>query len=288
MAPLFTILLPIVRPPLFLPFAIESVLGQGLGDFELLVLCDGAPPETMACAEGYARRDPRVKVFAFPKGERNGEAHRHRLLAGANGRLVAHIADDDLWLPNHLEEMAVLLSAADFGNILDVAVRPDGSIGMIPDDIGLPQTRRRMLAEKLNAFGLTFAGYRLAAYHRLPDGWTPAPPELWSDLHMWRKFLRVEGLTFASRAAVTALQFAKRDWSGLPVERQQEAHRLYSERIRDLAARSAIVEVAWRALIHRTQQSERQPLLRAARASLGRLYRKLDSLTGTSRIRGPR
>src|SRR5262245_9622431 len=100
MSPLFAILLPITRPPAVLPLAIESVLAQTIADFELLVICDGAPPETVACAEDYAGRDPRVKVFAHPKGARHGEAYRHSALATSDARYVAHICDDDLWMPN--------------------------------------------------------------------------------------------------------------------------------------------------------------------------------------------
>ena len=40
-----------------LPFAIESVLAQSVHEFELLIICDGAPPETIACARDYAGRD---------------------------------------------------------------------------------------------------------------------------------------------------------------------------------------------------------------------------------------
>src|SRR5215212_6860014 len=112
MAPLFTVLLPVTRPPLLLPCAIESVLEQAIGDFDLCVICDGAPPETVACAEEYARRDPRVKVLVFPKGERHGEAHRHTALSDSAARYVAHITDDDLWFPDHLAEMEKLLSGA--------------------------------------------------------------------------------------------------------------------------------------------------------------------------------
>src|SRR5262249_13068748 len=105
MSPLFAILLPIIRPPALLPLAIDSVLAQTITDFELLVVCDGAPPETVTCAEGYARRDPRVKVFPHPKGARRGEAYRHSALATSTARYVAHIGDDDLWMPDHLTEM---------------------------------------------------------------------------------------------------------------------------------------------------------------------------------------
>src|SRR5579863_7590189 len=246
MPPLFTVLLPIVRPPVFLPSAIETVLGQTVGEFELMVLCDGAPAETVACAEAYGRRDARVKVFPFAKGEGFGEAHRHALLAGAAGRYVAHVCDDDLWFPNHLEEMAILLSAADFGNLLHVYLRFGGRFEILPGDLGLPETRSRMLKENLNAFGLSFAGYRLDAYRRLSEGWTPAPPGDWSDLHMWRKFLRADGFAFATRAAVTALQFAAPERRNASFEQRQEENRLYLERLRDPGARHEMVEAVWR------------------------------------------
>src|SRR6202035_4475341 len=83
--PRFTVLLPVHRPPALLPFAIETVLAQEVDDFELFVICDGAPAETAACARDYARRDKRVRVFTFAKGERHGEAYRHQALTQAGG-----------------------------------------------------------------------------------------------------------------------------------------------------------------------------------------------------------
>ena len=67
MSPLFSVLLPITRPPVLLPFAIESVLEQSIADFELLVICDGAPPETVACGGAYAKSDAREGAL-LPKG----------------------------------------------------------------------------------------------------------------------------------------------------------------------------------------------------------------------------
>jgi glycosyltransferase involved in cell wall biosynthesis len=245
MPALFTILLPITRSPHFLPFAVESVAGQSIGDFELLIVCDGAPPETVAAAEAFARRDPRIKALAFPKGARHGEAHRHAALSQAAGRHVAHIADDDLWLPNHLEEMALLLSAADFGNTPHVSIQPGGQVDLWPGDLGRPALRQRMLKGSYNLFGLSFAGYRLEAYRRLAEGWSPAPAGMPSDLHMWRKFIRNAGMTFATRAVVTALQFAspaRRDW---PVERRREEIRSYAARLSEPRERDALIEAAW-------------------------------------------
>ena len=82
-----------------LPFAIESVLAQSVLEFELFIICDGAPAlYSVACARDFACLDTRVKVFPFPKGQRHGEAHRDTVLGRAAGRYVAQIADDYLWV----------------------------------------------------------------------------------------------------------------------------------------------------------------------------------------------
>ena len=269
MSRLFSVLLPITRPPVLLPFAIESVLAQSVLDFELFIICDGAPTESVACAQDFARRDTRVRVFPFRKGQRHGEAHRHTVLECAAGRYVAQIADDDLWFPDHLAELEILLSNADFGNLLHVFLHPDGRVEILPGDIGLPETRQRMLTEKFNLFGPTVAGYRLDAYRRLPEGWAPAPNDVWSDLHMWRKFLRMESFVFATRAVVTGLVFATPQRIDITLEQRKDENRTYFERILDPRRRNEIIQMAWYSLLNRELESERQVLeLGAARDNL--------------------
>jgi glycosyltransferase involved in cell wall biosynthesis len=253
--PLFTILLPIVRPPALLPFAIQSVGAQIIQDFELFVICDGAPDETRVCANRFAAEDDRIRVFAFDKGERNGEAHRHTALAEASGRYVAHIADDDLWFPDHLTELAKLLAKVDFGNLTHVYV-VDGKALALPGDLASKQTRDSMLSDspKYNFFGLSVAGYRLDAYRRLPEGWAPAPKGIWTDLHMWRKFLRCPGVTAGTRVAITSLQFATPQRKDLTLEARGDENRCWFERIRDPAQRDTISQEV---LLRISTESER-------------------------------
>jgi len=257
MSPLFSVLLPVTRPPALLPFAIESVLWQSVAEFELLVICDGAPLETVACARAYAESDGRVKVFDFPKGPRHGEEYRDRVLTKARGRNVAQICDDDLWFPNHLEQMERLLADADFGNLLHVHVRPSGTFEIVPGDLGLPDVRQRMMEERYNFFGLSFAGYRLESYKKLPERWAPAPPDIWTDLFMWRKFLAMQDFVFATRAAVTALHFDAPERHGSTLDQRQDENRRFFERIRDPRARREIEEAALHSLLDRTIESDR-------------------------------
>jgi glycosyltransferase involved in cell wall biosynthesis len=261
----FTILLPVHRPPALLVYAIDSVLAQTLTDFDLFVICDGAPVETVTCAQAYAARDTRVRVFAFPKGERFGEAHRHAALAQASGEYIAHIADDDLWLPNFLEEMAELLRGADFGNLLHVYVHPDGRIEAVPCDLARPALRQRMLNEKFNRFGLSFAGYRLQAYRRLPEGWSPAPTSVWTDLHMWRKFLSRTDMIFATRMAIAGLCFLSPRRTEMSLADRATEIRHWHQRVQDEGERRRIVESAWQSLVNRSLDDE-DALMAATRA----------------------
>jgi succinoglycan biosynthesis protein ExoW len=232
-APQFTVLLPVHRGPDMLPFAIESVLRQSRPDFELVVICDGAPASTLVCALGYAEEDPRIRVSAHEKGKRHGELYRDQALQEASGDFVCQIADDDLWFPDHLAEMAVLLGAVDFGNLTHTGVTPAGRFEPSMLDLGVPEVRRRMLQTPFNFLGPTATGYRMEAYRNLPDRWAPGPSDVWSDLNMWRKFLRQPDLKFGTRHSVTSLAFATPQRRSFSAEQRREENRSYAERIRD-------------------------------------------------------
>lgn len=232
----FTILLPVLRPPDMLPLAIRSVLAQTEADFELCVICDGAPPETAEVARAFAARDPRVLVFPFPKGARHGETHRAAVLDGARSEFVAHIGDDDLWLPDHLVILARLLARADFVNVPGFHIRPDRRLWALPiADLADADARRRMLQTRWNFFGPTECGYRISAYRSLPEGWAPGPEDLQSDLNMWRKFLRRPGLRLRSGQALSTLKFPTPDWGHLSLAGRQIANQAVWDLMQDPA-----------------------------------------------------
>lgn len=245
--PLFTILLLIHRPPDMLPLALESVLAQGRQSFEIFIVCDGAPDETVSEAERLARDDDRIHVRAFPKGERHGELYRARVIeTESRGRYICHIDDDDLWMPGFLDGMERLLDAVDFGNLLQVAVKPDGGLRLIGFDLGSPEVRNRMVNQRWNFFGPSVCGYRRTAYDRLERGWSPAPEDLPTDLFMWRKFLRRDDITAATRHDIGALcPRAPRRQHMTMAERAAENSTLL-ERIRDPESRDELIQTVRR------------------------------------------
>lgn len=238
--PAFTVLAPIHRPPDLLPFAIRSVLGQTRHDFELFIICDGAPEATAEAARAFAAQDRRIRAFVHPKGQRHGEAWRHLALQEARGRIVCQIGDDDLWFPDHLAEAEALLAAADFGDTLPMYLQADGRPRLFFADFGDPALRRRMVEGPINAFGPTPAAYRLETYRALPVGWSPAPEGTWTDLFMWRKFLALPDIRCATRFVVTSLTFPqglRRDWS---LERRRGEIAAIAARVADPARRDEL------------------------------------------------
>jgi glycosyltransferase involved in cell wall biosynthesis len=188
--------------------AIASIKRQTLQDFEVFVIGDGVPDETRMLMTKACEEDKRFRFFDYPKGQRTGETYRNRALQEANGEIVCYLADDDLWLPNHLEAMLRASEDADFFHSLHAGVNPDGSMFFFPSNLNDNTVRSLMCHTTANRFGLSFCGHTLSAYHALPSGWHTAPEGVPTDLHMWRQFLLQETVRARTVFRVTALGFA--------------------------------------------------------------------------------
>jgi glycosyltransferase involved in cell wall biosynthesis len=95
----------------FLAEAVESVLAQSFGDFELIISDDGSTDATAEIARALQQREPaRIRLVV---GERNqGKPFAlNRALALRRGELVAWLDGDDVMLPGKLERQVSALSA---------------------------------------------------------------------------------------------------------------------------------------------------------------------------------
>lgn len=147
--------------------------------------------------------------------------------------------------PDHLKELAALLAEVEFGNLLLMGMEPDGSPKFFAGDLADPDFQRRLLSERWNFFGPTITGYRLSTYRRMPEGWAPAPPDVWSDLHMWRKFLRLDGITVDTRFTIQSLCLHNSRRLHMTLERRRDETERWMNIIRDPARRAAMVNRYW-------------------------------------------
>jgi glycosyltransferase involved in cell wall biosynthesis len=98
--PQFSVMVPCYNQAHFLPAALDSLLAQTHPDWEALVVDDGSTDATSDVAQGYARRDARIRPFRKPNG---GVASAlNRALAEARGEWICWLSSDDLFLPDKL------------------------------------------------------------------------------------------------------------------------------------------------------------------------------------------
>lgn len=210
--------------------AIASAKRQTVQEFEVFIVGDGVSDQTRELLAQACEADNRFRFFDNPKGRRTGETYRHAALQGANGEVVCYLADDDLWLPNHLETMLEAGRDADFFHSLHVGRHPQKGFYFLPSNLEDAAVRQLMCNTIMNRFGLSFCGHTLAAYRKLPFGWRTAPDEVPTDLHMWRQFLLQPGMRVKTVFQATALNFAalpRQGWSHL--QRLQELDRWLDE-----------------------------------------------------------
>jgi hypothetical protein len=104
--PLISVIVPCYNARPWIAAALRSVLAQGVGPLQVLVVDDGSQDETGAFV---ARAFPAVHVLRQTNA--GVAAARNRGLAVAHGRWVAFIDADDLWLPGKLSAQLAALQA---------------------------------------------------------------------------------------------------------------------------------------------------------------------------------
>jgi alpha-1,3-rhamnosyltransferase len=100
-----TVWLPSYNHAPYLPAAIESVLGQTLSDWELVVVDDGSADGSLQIAERYASAHPeQITVLTHPRHENRGvEASASLAISRSRGSFLTGLASDDVLYPKTLQ-----------------------------------------------------------------------------------------------------------------------------------------------------------------------------------------
>jgi len=106
-SPGISVLLPVRDAEEHLPACVASLESQTLGDFEVLAVDDGSVDGTRRILEGWAGRDPRVRVLL--QGREGLVAALEHARTSARGRYLARMDADDLAEPRRLERQLELM-----------------------------------------------------------------------------------------------------------------------------------------------------------------------------------
>lgn len=123
-APRCSVVMPVYNTPeAYLRAAIESILGQSYGDFELLVVDDASAPYVGEVVRSYAPGEARLRYLRQPQ-QSGAAAARNRALDEARGEFIAFMDADDISLPERLQTQVDYLDAHPEIGCLGSAYRP--------------------------------------------------------------------------------------------------------------------------------------------------------------------
>lgn len=127
-SPAVTIIMPAYNASAYIEKSVQSVLGQTMQDFELIIVNDGSTDNTAAVLANLAEKDSRIRPLNI---ENSGPAMARNYALdriSCPGGYIAFIDSDDELLPDALE---YALSAAESGADIIIhgftIVNPDGS-----------------------------------------------------------------------------------------------------------------------------------------------------------------
>jgi glycosyltransferase involved in cell wall biosynthesis len=110
--PLVSVIIPFLNTPRqFLKEAIESVLAQSYGNWEILLVDDGSSADSTTSAREYCTPFSDRMRYLEHEGHRNRGLSASRMLgiSEAAGEYIAFLDADDVWLPHKLEQQVALM-----------------------------------------------------------------------------------------------------------------------------------------------------------------------------------
>jgi glycosyltransferase involved in cell wall biosynthesis len=156
----------------FIEEAIASVFAQTYDNWELLLVDDGSTDNSSAIAQSYARQYPEKIYYLEHEHHQNQgmSASRNLGIANAQGKYIALLDADDIWLPHKLQDQVAILEShpeaamvygrTQFwhswtGNPEDYQKDSFTDLGILPDRLVKPPTLLTLFLERENTVAST-------------------------------------------------------------------------------------------------------------------------------------
>lgn len=105
---LVSIITPSYKSEKFISQTIESVLLQTYKNWEMIIVDDASPDKSNDIIEGYIKKDSRIKLIRL-KQNRGPAIARNYAIKEAQGRYIAFLDSDDIWIPEKLEKQLIFM-----------------------------------------------------------------------------------------------------------------------------------------------------------------------------------
>jgi glycosyltransferase involved in cell wall biosynthesis len=108
--PLVTMAMTVFNGEQYLEKALDSLLAQDYGHFELIILDNLSNDRTQEICLNYARRDSRIRYILDEK-LRNGHDAATHIAAYAKGTYYLSVSDDDIWDSSYVSKLVSILES---------------------------------------------------------------------------------------------------------------------------------------------------------------------------------
>jgi glycosyltransferase involved in cell wall biosynthesis len=229
--PVVSVIIPAHDAIDFLPEALATAQGQTLREIEIIVVDDGSRDSTWALLQGAAASDPRVRPLRRKQAGGVSGA-RNLAMSQAQGRWIAPLDADDLWLPDRLARLVPQAEQLGADLLADDLLLRDFETG---------ESRGRMFGpDAISGRPLTPADLLL---RDMPDAAPGAPGAIgYAKPLIRRAFVERHGLTFDPGLTVSedlAFYFACVA-AGARFRMVEDALYVYRQRRRSLSRRGGI------------------------------------------------
>lgn len=113
MKDLVSIVMPMYNSAAYVVESIRSVLAQTYTNWELIVVDDCSSDDSVSRVREFCQTDSRIRLLQTNKASGSPTTPRNEGVKSANGRFIAFLDSDDMWLPTKLEEQLALFEHAD-------------------------------------------------------------------------------------------------------------------------------------------------------------------------------
>ena len=113
MKDLVSIIMPMYNSAAFVVEAIQSVLAQTYTNWELIIVDDCSSDDSVSHVREFCHADSRIHLLQTNKASGSPTTPRNEGVKHANGRFIAFLDSDDMWLPMKLEEQLKVFNDSD-------------------------------------------------------------------------------------------------------------------------------------------------------------------------------
>ena len=103
--PIFSVIVPLYNKERYITRAIDSILGQSIEDFELIVVDDGSTDKGVKIVNQYTDS----RIILIEQENAGPGAARNKGIENARGKYIAFLDADDIWLDDYLKTISDLI-----------------------------------------------------------------------------------------------------------------------------------------------------------------------------------